>query len=141
MIAWPAHCARCRAEIEDWADVGLYEAGFLHKRCWTELYGAAQSSGKPMPALRSPLDRTAQLEAPMFLFLMMFHFGLAAAVAGWFVLTQTDESQHTGVILLIVGLIVPLIGAAGCAVNILSRRRIELIRHQLDLQGGWKPGR
>ena len=42
---------------------------------------------------------------------------------------------------LIFGLVVPVIGLTGVAFNILSRHRIELIRQELDLQGGWKPGR
>jgi hypothetical protein len=91
--------------------------------------------------LRSPVERGSQLELPMMIFLLMFHFGLAAAVAGWFLLTQTEESRTAGIILLVAGLLVPLVGAAGAAVNIVSRRRIEIIRHALDLQGGWKAGR
>jgi hypothetical protein len=71
----------------------------------------------------------------------MFHFGLAAAVAGWFLLTQTAESETAGVLLVVFGIITPLAGAAGAALNVVGRRRIELIRQELDLQGGWKPGR
>jgi hypothetical protein len=141
MIAWPAKCEHCDKPIDDWSDAGLFDRAFLHKRCWTDLYGKAQSRGRSLSELRSPMERSSQLEAPMFLFLMMFHFGLGAAVAGWFLLTQTTENTNLGIILLIVGLVVPLTGAAGAAINILSRRRIELIRHELDLQGGWKPGR
>ena len=141
MIAWPPKCERCGSSIDDWTDAGLHDAAFLHKRCWAEIFGEAQARGRDVEELRSTVERGSQLEGPMFVFLMMFHFGLAAAVAGWFLLTQTDENTTTGIVLLIVGLVVPLIGVAGAAVNILSRRRIELIRHQLDLSGGWKPGR
>ena len=141
MISWPARCDRCDDPVEDWGDAGLYESGFMHKRCWTELYGESQTRGREIAPLRSPIDRGSQLEWPMFIFLMMFHFGLAAAVGGWFLLTQTNENTTTGFIVLIAGIVVPVIGAAGAAVNILSRRRIEFIRHQLDLAGGWKPGR
>jgi len=141
MIKWPATCGRCGEGIEDWSGAGLLDSRWLHKRCWTEMYGEAQKHGSALAELRSPINRGSQLELPMFVFLMMFHFGLAAAMAGWFLLTQTNESRTAGIILLVVGLIVPLIGAAGGWVNIVSRRRIELIRSQLDLQGGWKPGR
>ena len=141
MINWPARCERCEGPIEDWSQAGLYESEFMHKACWTELNTQARSQGRDVAELKSPIERGSQLEGPMFLFLMMFHFGLAAAVAGWFLLTQTEQNETTGVIVLVNGLIVPLIGAAGAAANILSRRRIELIRHQLDLAGGWKPGR
>jgi hypothetical protein len=141
MIAWPACCSRCEEPIEDWGAAGSYQGGFMHKRCWSELNGEAHAKGRRLPELRSPLEKGSQLEGPMFVFLMMFHFGLATAVAGWFLLTQTDQDRTLGLAVLIPGLIVPLIGAAGAAINILSRRRIELIRHQLDLSGGWKPGR
>jgi len=140
MIEWPAKCARCGEEIEDWANAGLHNGGWLHKACWGELSLETLSRGGDLPELRSPVDRGSQLELPMMIFLLMFHFGLAAAVAGWFLLTQTEESRTAGILLLVAGLIVPLIGAAGAALNIMSRRRIELIRHALDLQGGWKPG-
>jgi hypothetical protein len=39
------------------------------------------------------------------------------------------------------GMIAGLIGMAGIAVNIMSRRHIEAIRQSLDAVGGWKPGR
>jgi hypothetical protein len=141
MIQWPARCASCGQEIDDWSDAGLYNKDFLHKHCWTELYRQARDKGRDVADLRSPVERSTQLELPMFVFLMLFHFGLAAAVGGWFLLTQTDESRTAGYITLVIGLLAPLAGAVGAFVNILSRRRIELIRHSLDLQGGWKPGR
>lgn len=105
------------------------------------MYREARARGSELPDLRSPVERSSQLELPMMVSLLLFHFGLAAAVAGWFLLTQTDQSRTAGILLLVFGLIVPLIGAAGAAANIVSRRRIELIRHDLDLSGGWKPGR
>jgi hypothetical protein len=36
---------------------------------------------------------------------------------------------------------VPLIGVAGVIVNIVSRRRVEMVRQALEVAGGWKPGR
>ena len=141
MIEWPARCAGCGASIEDWSDAGLLRGSWLHKSCWGETYRNAQSTGRELPELKSPVERSSQLELPMMIFLMMFHFGLAAAVAGWFLLTQTNESRDAGFALVAGGIVVPLIGAAGAAANIVSRRRIELIRQELDLRGGWKPGR
>jgi hypothetical protein len=141
MIKWPARCEQCGGEIEDWAAAGLAGAAWVHKRCWTEAYREAQAQGRELPALRSPVERGSQLELPMAVFMLMFHFGLAAAVAGWFLLTQTEESETAGILLVVFGIIVPLLGAAGAALNVVGRRRIEMIRHELDVQGGWKPGR
>ena len=76
----------------------------------------------------------------MLIFLLMFHFGLGAAVAGWIMIDQ-HQTPDIGAVLLVIGIVVPLIGVAGVALNIISRRRIELIRQALDLTGGWKPGR
>lgn len=140
MFQWPAKCDACGNAIDDWAGAGLYDGKWLHKRCWSERHRESAGAGTEAPPLRSPLDRSSQLELPMMISLLLFHFGLAAAVAGWFILTQTKESETAGIVLLVVGLIVPLLGAAGAALNIVSRRHIELIRHELDLQGGWKPG-
>jgi hypothetical protein len=139
MVEWPGRCSRCREEISDWSDAGLHGKSWIHKACFGETWREAQNRGVELADLRSPVDRSSQLELPMLVFLLLFHFGLGAAVAGWIMITQ--GSEHTGVIVLAGGIIAPLIGVAGCAVNILSRRRIELIRQSLDLQGGWKPGR
>ena len=75
----------------------------------------------------------------MLIFLLMFHFGLGALVAGWVMLDQ-DQTPQTGTILVIIGLVVPLVGIAGVALNIISRRRIQLVQQAVDLIGGWKPG-
>jgi hypothetical protein len=141
MYQWPAKCAHCGQVIQDWADAGLYERDWLHKRCWSDMYREAHGRGRELGELRSPVDRSRQLEWPMMAFLMMFHFGLAAAVAGWFLLTQTDESRMAGMLLLVAGIVIPVAGAAGAVANIRSRRQIELIRYELETQGGWKPGR
>jgi hypothetical protein len=85
------------------------------------------------------VERGRLLELPMLIFLLMFHFGLGAAVAGWIMIDQ-DQTPGTGAILLVIGLVVPLIGVAGVALNIISRRRIEMIRQAVDTGGGWKPG-
>jgi hypothetical protein len=153
MIEWPGKCAECGRTIDDWSDAGLLDRRWVHKACWGERFREVQGQGAEIPALRSPLERSRYLEWPMFGFLMLFHFGLGAAVAGWVMLTQgrgastpgwvffTDNPDVFATVLLVAGLVVPAIGLAGAAINILSRRRIELIRGQLEAAGGWKPGR
>lgn len=140
MIEWPGRCSRCGTQIEDWTDAGLFDKRWMHKSCYANLRNEAHARGRTPPDLQSPVERGRLLELPMLIFLLMFHFGLGAAVAGWIMLDQ-DQSPTTGVALLAVGIVVPLIGIGGVAINIISRRRIELIRQSLDLQGGWKPGR
>jgi len=154
MIEWPGVCAHCGKEITDWTDAGLLGKRWLHKACWSEEYQEGSTRGKEPAPLRSPVDRRTYLELPMLIFLLMFHFGLGAAIAGWVMLSQgrgfgsvpswaffTTDPRTFAMILLIFGLVVPVIGLTGVAFNILSRHRIELIRQELDLQGGWKPGR
>lgn len=140
MLEWPGRCRSCGEPILDWSDAGLYDKSWVHKACYLDAFRQAHDRGTELAALRSPDERGSQLELPMLIFLLMFHFGLGAAVAGWIMATQ-DGSSSTSTLLLAIGLIVPLIGVAGIAVNVISRRRVELIRRALDLQGGWKPGR
>ena len=139
MVEWPGRCSRCRQPISDWGAAGLHEGRWVHKECF--ILGRMESDEPPDPeaVLRSPVERSAQLEWPMLLFLLLFHFGLGGAVIGWIMISQ--NSPTTGAIILATGIITPLIGIAGVAVNIVSRRRIETIRQELELQGGWKPGR
>jgi hypothetical protein len=139
MMEWPGRCSRCKEVILDWTDAGLYEGSWLHKSCYSQLWQQANNRGQELVALRPPTDRSANLELPMLIFLLLFHFGLGGAVVGWILITQ--GSEQAGIIVLVIGLVTPLIGVVGAALNILSRRRIELIRQTLDLQGGWKPGR
>jgi hypothetical protein len=136
MVEWPGRCARCKKEIADWSDAGLLDRRWVHKAC----YAQARATGDSLPELRSPAERGSHLEMPMLLFLLMFHFGLGGAVAGWILLDQ-GKSETLAVSLLVLGLVVPLVGLAGVALNIISRRRIELIRQDLDAVGGWRPGR
>jgi hypothetical protein len=140
MVEWPGRCKTCGKEITDWAEAGLYDKHWVHRVCYAASWNGARQSGREAPDLRSPLDRGTTLELPMLIFLLMFHFGLGGAVAGWIMIDQ-DQSQTIGAALLLIGIVVPLIGLAGVAINIVSRRRIELVRQALDLQGGWKPGR
>jgi hypothetical protein len=140
MVEWPGRCRSCGKEITDWVEAGLYDKHWVHRACYAACWNKARDSGRNAPVLRSPLERSTTLELPMLIFLLMFHFGLGGAVAGWIMIDQ-DQSQTLGAGLLVVGIVVPLIGLAGVAVNIISRRRIELVRQALDLQGGWKPGR
>lgn len=139
-VEWPGRCKSCGEAIVEWADAGLLERRWIHKACFIERRRRAQERGEELPELRSPAERSSQLELPMLIFLLMFHFGLGAAVAGWIMLEQ-DGSASTAAILLAVGIVTPLIGVAGVAINIVSRRRIELVRRALELHGGWKPGR
>jgi hypothetical protein len=136
MVEWPGRCARCDKEIGDWSDAGLLDRRWVHKACYVQ----ARGRGDNLPELRSPAERGSHLEMPMLIFLLMFHFGLGAAVAGWIMLDQ-DKSPSLAVALLAAGIVIPLVGLAGVAVNIISRRRIELIRQDLDAVGGWRPGR
>ena len=138
-MEWPGRCSHCKEVILDWNDAGLYDKGWLHKTCYAQLWQQANQRGVELAPLRTPTDRSSQLEWPMLLFLLLFHFGLGTAVFGWIMVSQFDDM--TGNWILAVGLITPLIGIIGTALNIISRRRIELIRQALDLQGGWKPGR
>jgi hypothetical protein len=139
MVEWPGRCYRCRGVIDDWSDAGLFQRRWIHKACFNQNLVEANEKGVELPLLRSPIDRVSVLELPMLIFLLLFHFGLGGAVVGWILITQ--GSEQAGIIVLVIGLVTPLIGVVGAALNILSRRRIELIRQTLDLQGGWKPGR
>lgn len=140
MIEWPGRCAHCSNQIDDWTDAGLYDRRWLHKSCYTVRWNEAHNTGHDIPELRPPTERQVQLELPMLMFLLFFHFGLGFAVIGWIMMDQ-NQSADLGAILMAVGVIVPLIGLAGVALNIIGRRRIQLIQRQLDLAGGWKPGK
>ena len=139
MVEWPGRCSGCNQPIENWSDAGMLDKRWIHKACYTQRWNQAHARGQTPPELQSPIDRGRFLELPMLIFLLMFHFGLGAAVAGWIMIDQ-HQTPDVGAALLVIGLIVPLIGVGGVALNIISRRRIELIRQAIDLQGGWKPG-
>lgn len=140
MLEWPGRCASCKKDIDDWSAAGLFEGRWIHKQCWTQNYASTVQSGLTPEPLQSPVDRSRQLEWPMLLFALLFHFGLGFAVIGWIILDQDRGHTSAGYISLAVGFIAPLIGVAGVAINVISRRRIEQIRELLDLRGGWKPG-
>lgn len=140
MVEWPGRCSYCHEIIDDWTEAGFYDGEWIHKACYTARWNEVHNTGADVPELRSPVERSKQLEMPMLFFLLLFHFGLGGVVIGWILLDQ-DKSTDLAVVLLILGIVVPLIGIAGVAVNIMSRRRIEMIRQELDLAGGWKPGR
>ena len=140
MLEWPGRCRSCGKEIEDWSDAGFFDKGWVHKACYSQAWAEAHARGETPPDLQSPLDRGKLLELPMLIFLLMFHFGLGGAVAGWIMIDQ-DQTPDVGALLLVIGIVVPLVGIAGVALNIMSRRRLELIRQAVDAHGGWKPGR
>jgi hypothetical protein len=139
MFEWPGRCSSCGEPIEDWPAAGLLQKRWVHKACYTRLRNDALMRGEAPPDLQSPVDRGKLLELPMLIFLLMFHFGLGAAVAGWIMIDQ-DQTPQTGALLIVIGLVVPLIGVAGVALNIISRRRIQLVQQAVELAGGWKPG-
>ena len=139
MVEWPGRCSHCEEQIEDWTEAASYEGRWIHKSCWRRAHPRALAADAATE-LGSPVERGRRLEAPMMFFLLLFHFGLGAAIAGWLMLTRVDSNETTALIVFTIGIVTPVIGIVGCAVNIISRRRIELIRQTLDLEGGWKPG-
>jgi len=140
MIEWPGRCSHCKQQIEDWSDAGAFEGRWIHKDCWAETQPPAVR-GAGLARLLSPVDRSKTLEWPMLISMLLFHFGLGAGFIGWIMLTQTSSSDAAGALVLVIGLVTPIIGVAGVALNVMARRRIELVRVALDNQGGWKPGR
>jgi hypothetical protein len=139
MIEWPGRCSKCDAQIAKWTDAGFLNGKWIHKSCYVDVRAEAEKRGRQVPELREPTERRHQLEWPMMGFLLMFHFGLGAAAIGWIFIDQ-GGSVLTGSILIAIGIIVPLIGLAGAAANVISRRRVELVRQELESAGGWHAG-
>lgn len=137
-MEWPARCSKCKQPIEDWNAAGYDGGHWVHKDCWVKEGGSA--AARPLSTLASPLERLRELELPMFLYILLFHFGTGAAVTGWILFAQGYD-EHVGSIVFPLGMIASLLGVVGVWLNIVSRRRIELIRRTLDVEGGWKPGR
>ncbi len=73
----------------------------------------------------------------MFLFLLLFHVGGGAAVAGWFMSTRF-EHETAGLITLLLGLAGLLIGIAGFTLETGIRMRAQTIRLGIDMEGDWK---
>lgn len=142
-LEWPGRCKTCKKQISDWADAGTTDEGWVHKDCYAKTTAEATRKGIDLPPLRSPVERSKSLEWPMFAFILMFHFGIGVAFIGWIMLTQdrTTSTDNIGYALLTIGIIAPLVGIAGIALNVLGRRRIEFVRQALDLSGGWKSSR
>lgn len=138
MIEWPGRCSYCKAQIATWTDAGFHDGRWVHKDCYGEMQAAAEKTGRYLAPLREPTERRHQLEWPMLAFLLMFHFGLGAAAIGWIFIDQ-GGSTLTGSILIAIGIVVPLIGIAGAAANVISRRRVEMVRQELEAAGGWRP--
>jgi hypothetical protein len=139
-LEWPGRCKSCKRQIEDWADAGTTDQGWVHKTCYQESTAEATTRGIELAPLRSPLERSRSLEMPMMAFILMFHFGIGVGFIGWIMLTQNTLNTNygsLGYVLLVIGIVTPLIGIGGIALNVLSRRRIELVRRALDLSGGW----
>lgn len=140
MLEWPGRCSRCHEQIASWSDAGFDDKSWVHKACFQETQKEAQARGKELRILRAPDERYHQLELPMLIFVLMFHFGIGLAVIGWIVIDQ-GGSQTWGAVTMALGIIIPALGLTGAAFNIISRRRIEQVRQELLLTGGWKPGR
>jgi hypothetical protein len=138
-VEWPGRCTYCNETIDDWPRAGTHRGRWVHKACHADARRRAIETGRDLAELRPPDERGKQLEWPMLAFLLMFHFGLGGVVAGWLFLSQ-DRYETAGTVLLALGIIIPLAGIAGVAINIASRRRIESVRRALELAGGWKPG-
>jgi len=136
ILTLPARCDHCDKPIAEWSGAGMVQSRWLHKSCWRELQRSQARSGDAI-ALRAPTERSGELELPMMISLLMFHFGLAAAVAGWLLLAR--DYAFSGSITLAIGLVTPLVGAGGIVLNVISRRRFELIRQEIEAAGGWKP--
>src|SRR5438093_131351 len=126
MVEWPGRCSRCHEVIEDWTDAGMYQRHWIHKTCYADLWQRAQRDGRELAPLQPPTGRSAQLELPMVIFLLLFHFGLGAAAMGWIMISQFSDSSGNPI--LAFGIIAPLIGVVGVALNVISRCHIELIR-------------
>ena len=133
MVEWPGRCNRCNQRIEKWADAGFDDKRWVHKACFAEAQREAQSKGRQVAELRAPDERYQQLELPMLIFVLMFHFGLGLAVIGWIVIDQ-GGSQTWGAVTMALGIIIPALGLAGAALNIVSRRRIEQMRQRAELR-------
>ena len=140
MLEWPGRCGICGLPIDDWAEAGADEKRWVHKACYSRKTIESTQKGVELPPLRSPIERSKQLEWPMLASLLLFHFGIGIAFIGWIMLTQDIEtdSDPLGIGLLAVGLVMTVVGITGTALNVLSRRRIELVRHALDISGGWR---
>lgn len=142
-LEWPGRCKTCNQQIEDWADAGTTDQGWVHKNCYATKTAEATKRGVDLPPLRSPVERSKSLEWPMLVSILFFHFGIGVGFIGWIMLTQdtTTDTDSLGYLFLTIGIITPLLGIAGVALNVLGRRRIELVRQALELSGGWKPTR
>ncbi len=86
--------------------------------------------------LLSPVERVKQLEMPMIVSMLLFHFGLGAALAGFALLAE--QYTYSGMLLTVLGVVCPVLGGLGIIGNLEGRRRIEGIRRALEHRGGWQ---
>lgn len=135
LLKWPPSCSTCDEPIAEWMSAG-YDAGrWMHRKCWLD--SPSSETRADGASLSSPLEGVRH-GLPMILFLLLFHFGGGAAIMGWFMLTQF-EGQSSALIVLLAGVVGFLLGLGGFAVEVVMRRRAELIRQELERQGGWQP--
>lgn len=128
-------CDHCGQAIEDFAQSGRLGGKWLHKSCWLELWRHEREQGVDLPVLTSPLEASPG-ESRVLLFALMFHFGLGLLLIGWVLLTQ-EHSTTAGVICLAIGLVAPLIGAAGIAYSVYRRRQYEGVLAEVGGAAGW----
>lgn len=136
MVRWPPRCRECGRPIDDWGEAGRLREGWLHKGCWLELSRREQARGREPSILRTPLEDQSR-ELGVFVYALLFHFGIGLALMGWVLLAQ--EQPGSGLVLLVLGLVFPVVGAAGVVVSVLKLRRAQAIRRELERGGPWTP--
>ena len=73
----------------------------------------------------------------MLLFLLLFHVGGGATVAGWFMFARFEYAT-AGLITLVLGLVGLLVGIAGFAIETVLRMRAQAMRQEIEGHGGWR---
>jgi hypothetical protein len=91
--------------------------------------------GVDLPVLTSPAGRQPR-ESSVLLFALMFHFGLGLALIGWVLITQ-EASEVTGVILLAVGIVAPILGVLGMVWAVMRRREYEEVMGEVTADEPW----
>lgn len=136
MTRWPPLCDECGLPIDDWRGAGRLRSGWLHKGCWVELCRRERVHGREAAILGSPLEDHGR-ELGILLYALMFHFGVGSAIMGWVLLAQEEASA--GLAMLIVGLVLPVAGAAGVVLRVLKLCRSQAIRRELERGEPWTP--
>ena len=72
----------------------------------------------------------------MLLFALMFHFGLGLALIGWVLITQ-EASETTGLALLAIGIVTPILGVLGMVWAVVRRREYEEVLNEESTGEPW----